>query len=92
MGSAADIKGLHSTLADLSDEELKNIVIVTQGSRLEQGATYIDLRRLEQGEFTATASMIAGPDNLYVPKKDTGYVLWNRLTQVSNSQRLDEKE
>ncbi|HEU5229544.1 MAG TPA: hypothetical protein VFU49_17130 [Ktedonobacteraceae bacterium] len=89
--SANDIKSLHTTLADLSDDELKNIVIVSQGSRLEQGAKYIDLRHLEQGEFAATANMIAEPDHLYVPKKDIGYVLWNRLTQVSNPKRLDEE-
>lgn len=90
--SAEDIKSLHTTLADLTDDELKNIVIVSRGSRLEQGAKYIDLRHLEQGEFTAIASMIASPDHLYVPKKDTGYLLWNRLNQVSNPKRLDESD
>jgi hypothetical protein len=89
--TADDIKSLHTTLADLTDDELKNIVIVSQGSRLEQGATYIDLRHLEQGEFVATANMVAGPDNLYVPKKDIGYVLWNRLNQVTNPARLDNE-
>jgi hypothetical protein len=29
---------------------------------------------------------------LYVPKKDTNYVLWNRLNQVTNPARLDESE
>ena len=90
--SANDIKELHSTLADLTDDELKNIVLVSEGSRLEQGATYIDLRHLEHGEFVAEANMVAGPDNLYVPKKDIGYVLWNRLNQVTNPARLDESE
>ncbi len=78
--SANDIKDLHTKLADLTDDELKNIVIVSEGSRLEQG------------EFVAEASMVAGPDNLYVPKKDIGYVLWNRLNQVMNPARLDESE
>src|SRR5690348_4719333 len=90
--SANDIKDLHTKLADLTDDELKNIVIVSEGSRLEQGATYIDLRHLERGEFVAEASMVAGSDNLYVPKKDIGYALWNRLNQVANPARLDESE
>ena len=90
--SANDIKELHTRLADLTDDELKNIVIVSEGSHLEQGATYIDLRHLEQGEFVAEASMVAGPDNLYVPKRGIGYVLWNRLNQVTNPARLDESE
>lgn len=90
--NAERIKSLHSTLADLTDDELRNINLVAEGSRLEQGATYIDLKHLEQGEFTAQANMIATPDHFYVPKKETGYVLWNRLNQVDNARRLDEAD
>lgn len=88
--TADDIKSMHTVLADLTDDELKSIVIVPQGMRLKQGATYIDLKHLENGEFVAEANMVAGPDNAYVPKKETDYVLWNRLNQVSNPARLDE--
>jgi len=63
---------------------------VPLGSRLEQGAKYIDLQHLEQGEFVATAGMVAEEDHYYVPKKATGYVLWNRLNQVTTPARLDE--
>lgn len=34
----------------------------------------------------------ADEDHYYVPKKVMGYVLWNRLNQVSNPVRLDEIE
>ena len=60
------------------------------GSRLEQGAKYIDLQHLEQGEFVAMADMIADEDHYYVPKKQTDYVIWNRLNQVTTPERLDE--
>jgi len=90
--TAYDVKDLHTKLADLTDDELKNIVIVPVGSTLEQGAKYIDLQHLEQGEFVALANMVADEDHYYVPKKETGYVLWNRLNQVTNPARLDESE
>jgi hypothetical protein len=88
--SAEDIKGLHYTLADLTDDELKSIMILPAGTRLEQGAKYIDLSDLARGEFVAMANMTAEEGHYYVPKKDTDYLLWNRLNQVSNPARLDE--
>jgi hypothetical protein len=90
--SAYDIKELHDKLADLTDDEMKSIRILPEGSRLAQGGRYIDLRHLENGEFVARADMIAGPDNYYVSKQETGYVLWNRLNQVENRTRLDESQ
>ncbi len=89
---ASDIKELYGKLADLTNDELRNIVIVPLGDRLEQGAKYIDLMHLEQGEFVATADMVANEDHYYVPKKHTDYLLWNRLQQVDNPARLDESE
>lgn len=91
-GYAQNIKDLHVRLADLSNEELKSLVLVPEGSRLEQGAKYIDLKHLEEGEFTALANMTAEGDHLYVPKKETDYLLWNRLNQIDNPARLDEAE
>jgi len=88
--SADDIKSMHTILADLTDDELKNITILPAGTRLEQGAKYIDLRNLEQGEFVARSNMVADELNAFVPKKETDYLLWNRLNQVANPARLDE--
>jgi hypothetical protein len=45
---------------------------------------------LEQGEFVARSNMVADVDNTYVPKKETDYLLWNRLNQVETAVRLDE--
>jgi hypothetical protein len=88
--SADEIKSMHTILADLTDDELKNITILPAGTRLEQGAKYIDLRNLEQGEFVARSNMVADGVNAYVPKKETDYLLWNRLNQVETPARLDE--
>ncbi|HEY3992736.1 MAG TPA: hypothetical protein VGM01_07615 [Ktedonobacteraceae bacterium] len=89
---ARDIKGLYGKLADLTNDELDALVIVPLGERLEQGAKYIDLQHLERGEFVAMADMLSDEDHSYVPKKQTDYVLWNRLNQVSNPARLDEPD
>lgn len=89
---ASDIKELRNKLADLTDDELRNIVILPLGERLEQGAKYIDLQHLERGEFVATADMVSDEDHYYVPKKHTDYLLWNRLNQVTDPARLDETE
>lgn len=89
---ASDIKELYDRLADLPNAELRSIVIVPVGEHLEQGAKYIDLLQREQGEFVATADMIADEGHYYVPKSQTDYIIWNRLNHVSNPARLDEAE
>jgi hypothetical protein len=88
--SADEIKSMHTILAALPDDELKAIAVLPAGTRLEQGAKYIDLRHLERGEFVAMSSMVAEPENAYVPKKHTDYLLWNILNQVDTPARLDE--
>ena len=86
--AAFDIKDLHERLPDFTDDQLKQIVLVPQGARLEQGATYIDLQDAQRREFTATGDMEAGPGNWYVPKSEIDYVLWNRLIGVQDPERL----
>jgi hypothetical protein len=86
--TAYDVKDLHDRLQDYRDDELKRIPVLREGSRLDQGATYIDLREEEPREFTATASMVAGADNWYVPKDSVDYPLWNRLIGVKHPARL----
>lgn len=88
--NAYENKELHSLLADYTSDQLKQIPVLPHGSRLEQGAKYIDLKDPERKEFTAMGSMEAGPDNLYVPKTEVDYQLWNRLTGVQNPERLGE--
>ncbi len=88
--TADEIKELHSQLEGYTATELKQIIVLPQGSRLEQGAKYIDLRNPERTEFTAMGGMEAGPNNWYVPKTEVDYQLWNRLTGVQNPNRLGE--
>ena len=87
-GTAYDLKAAHQRLQEFTDDELKQIPIVPAGSRLEQGATYLDLKDPERGEFTATANQEAGPNDWYVPKRGVDYQLWNRLIGVDNPERL----
>jgi hypothetical protein len=88
--TAYDVKELHRRLSGLSDAELKTIPVLPPGSRLEQGATYIDLRAADCREFRALGNMEAGRDNWYVPKDSVDYVLWNRLIGVTNPERLGQ--
>ena len=86
--TAYDLKEVHDSLRDLTDDGLKQIPVLPLGTRLEQGATYIDLRDPHRREFTATGDMEAGPDNWYVPKDSVDYQLWNRLRRVEEPERL----
>ncbi len=81
--SAYEVKDLHRRLRDaFSDEELKRIPVLPNGARLEQGATYIDLRQADARQFTARTDQMAGPGNWYVLKRSVGYDIWNRLLDV----------
>lgn len=90
--TAYDIKGLHRQLDELTDDELKEIPILPAGARLEQNATYVDLRANHCKELTALGNMEAGPENWYVPKKEVDYQLWNRLIGVTNPERTGEAD
>src|SRR5947208_17175944 len=87
--TAFDVKDLHRRLRDFefTDDLLKQIPVLPEGSRLEHGATYIDLKNPSPREFTATGDMVAGPDNWYVPKDVVDYQLWNRLLGVTEPER-----
>lgn len=90
--SAYDDKDVHRSLHDqFADDELKRIPVLPAGQRLQQGATYLDLRDPEREEFTATGEMSAGADNRYVPKDEVPYSLWNRLRGVDDPERIAER-
>ncbi len=87
----ADMKAMYDKFPELSDADLKRIPVLPEGARLEQGATYLDAAEPVPAEFTnPSGDFVAGPNNLYVPKKDTDYLLWNKLLGVTNPGRLDE--
>lgn len=66
-------------LGGVNDEELKQIPVVAEGERLQQGATYVDLTDQSLSEFTARGDMTASPEHAYVPKDRVPYEIWNRL-------------
>lgn len=90
--TAYDLKAVQQRLTSFADDELKRIPILETGSRLQQGAVYIDLRAPQPREFKATGNMEAGPDNWYVPKSEVDYQLWNRLIGVQNPERLGQAD
>jgi hypothetical protein len=87
--NAEVITELHKLLPDFTRDELRRMVVLQPGDVLEQGATYIDLRHPRRGEFTAEKPEQVGrlDLNLFIPKQQTDYELWNRLRGVDDPQR-----
>jgi hypothetical protein len=75
--TAYDVKSVHRALSGFRDDELKQIPILDPGTRLRQGATYLDLTRGEP--ITATGQMEAAPEQKLVPKDGVHYEIWNKL-------------
>jgi hypothetical protein len=67
---------------------LKQLPILPAGTRLEQGATYLDLNDRQAGEFTARSDMIVEEGQLIVPKTEVDHQLWNRLRGVEEPKRI----
>jgi hypothetical protein len=86
--TAYDIRHVHRCLRGLPDDELKEIPVLARGERLQQGATYMDLRNPQAGEFTAMGGQTAEPDQDLVPKDRVPYPTWNRLRGVDDPERL----
>lgn len=90
--TAYDIKRLHNRLHEFTDDELKEIPVLPVGTRLEQNATYLDLRRGDAQEFTGRGDMEVAPDMWLVPKSEVDYQLWNRLLGVDNPERTGQAD
>jgi hypothetical protein len=86
--TAYELKAVHRQFSHFSDDELKRIRVLPTGKRLEQGATYLDLKDPVRGEFIARGDMESGPDDWYVAKSDIDYQLWNRLLGITTPERL----
>ena len=74
--TAFDVKQVHRAFAEFPDDELKQIPLLESGTRLRQGATYLDLAR---GRFVASGEMEVGRDQLVVQKDRVHYETWNKL-------------
>ena len=79
---AADVKDVVSLLADdFTMDELREIPVLIVGTRLEQGAKYVDLTDDERREITAMGGMTAAPEQWLVPKQETPPAYWNRIVE-----------
>ena len=76
--NAFDLKPAHRTLSEIPDDVLRRIPVVSEGSRLKQGATYVDIASAGK-EFSANGDMRAGRGSLLVPKAAVDYEAWNLL-------------
>ena len=90
--TAESYKDLHERFPQFRNDELRELPILPPGTRLEQGAKYCDLREDQPREFAATAEIVAGENNLFVPKSEVDYQLWNRLIGVDNPERTGEAD
>jgi hypothetical protein len=86
--TAADIKALSEKLTQFSEDQLAEIPIVPVGTRLKQGAVYLDLRHPAPAPFTATAEMVVEESNYYTPKAEVPYEYWNRLVELLSPGQL----
>ena len=66
-------------LRGLDDNDLKQVPVLAEGTRLQQGATYVNLADNEPREFKATANVTAEAGDAYAPKDKVPYEVWNRL-------------
>jgi hypothetical protein len=66
-------------LRGLDDNDLKQVPVLAEGTRLQQGATYVNLTEEEPHEFTATGNITAEAGDAYAPKDKVPYEVWNRL-------------
>ncbi|MFW5740545.1 MAG: hypothetical protein ACOC1F_09285 [Myxococcota bacterium] len=80
---ASDIKELTTALRGFTMDELREVPVLPEGARLQQGATYIDLRDEHRRPFTATGEMSASEGSWVVPKAHVPFEYWNRLTETA---------
>jgi hypothetical protein len=86
--TAADLANLPAQMQDYSSADLQRIPVLKPGTRLEQGAKYINLKDPARQEFTGMANDSVDEGDYVVPKSQVGYDLWNRLIGVENPTRI----
>jgi hypothetical protein len=76
---ASDDKDVRRELPDLDGDDLKRVAVLTVGTRLDQGSTYVDLNGPKRTPFKAIGGEEADGGNRYIAKRDTDYEMWDRL-------------
>jgi hypothetical protein len=88
--TTADIDVLAGRLNGFTRDELSQMPIVSPGTKLKQGAVYLDMRIPSPVPFTATADITATEMNYYAPKAEIPYELWNRLVAALGPATMGE--
>ena len=88
--TAADIDVLTGRLNGFTRDELLQIPIVPAGTRLKQGAIYLDMRIPASVPLAANADIKATEMNYYAPKAEISYELWNRLVAALGPATMGE--
>jgi hypothetical protein len=78
-GTAFHLRKRGYELRGLDDNDLKQVPVLAEGTRLQQGATYVNLVDDDPKEFTATGDQRAQAGDAYAPKDKVPYDVWNRL-------------
>jgi hypothetical protein len=89
--TAADIDVLAGRLSDFTRDELSQIPITPAGTKLKQGAVYLDMRIPAAVPFAATADIKATEMNYYAPKADIPYQLRDRLVAAWGRRRWEKR-
>ena len=88
--TVADIDVLAGRLNGFTRDELSQIPIIAAGTKLKQGAVYLDMRIPSSVPFAATADIKATEMNYYAPKAEIPYDLWNRLVAALGPASMGE--
>jgi hypothetical protein len=83
---------LKGDFADLTSDELARLPVIQAGTRLEQGATYVNLNDLVAGPFTALGGHEVGPDDRIVAKRETDYELWDKVVGQGRTVKVERPE
>ncbi len=88
--NAFDIKEMHTALGEFSADELKQIRVLCEGSRLEAGSRYLKLSEHYRQEIQATGNEEVEPHEVYIAKRDIPFELWNRLVGIEEPNRTKQ--
>jgi len=85
--SAAELNEAVRALDGFRPEELREVRVVVAGERLEEGATYVDLRDPLREPFTARGDIEVEEGSLYIPKQEVAFEHWRRIVDPDEPER-----
>ena len=79
---------LHARLQKLPDQELKQIPLLDTGTRLQEGAAYLDLRNLDGGAFQGMNNREVGAGDAFTSKSHLDHEQFAYLTGATTVAQL----